>query len=147
MISLFCGGEEHGDLFGVVCVGFGEVDEVHDGFEGVVDLVGDRGCHSAGGGDLLGLDEGGFHFFPGGDIAQDLGGSDDGAGAVSYGRDGEGDIEALSVFLQPDGFEVLDAFAGADIGDDGGLLGVKLLGDEGEDGFAEDVLLGVAEEA
>ncbi len=41
-----------------VGVGAGEIDEVGDGFEGVVDLVGDGGGEAAGGGELFALAEG-----------------------------------------------------------------------------------------
>ena len=45
-----CDGEVFCDFRREIVVSFGDVDEVGDGFEGVVDLVGDGGCEAADGG-------------------------------------------------------------------------------------------------
>ncbi len=51
-------GEVVGDVRVEVLVGAGDVDEVGDGFEGIVDLVGDGGGEASDGGEFFGLDEG-----------------------------------------------------------------------------------------
>src|SRR6202012_5883574 len=70
-----------------------EVEQVEHGLQRVVDLVRDGGSHAAGGGVLFGLDERGFDALAPRDIAEDLGGAEDGAALVLDGRDGEGDVE------------------------------------------------------
>ena len=71
------------DLFGIGGLLAGEEEQVHDGFERVVDLVGDGGGHSAGGGDLLRLEQRLLEAFSGGDVAEDLCGADDLTGFVA----------------------------------------------------------------
>ena len=48
------------DLFGIFRVRSCQEDQVHDGFQRIIDLVGDRRCHAPSSGDLLGLKEGCF---------------------------------------------------------------------------------------
>ena len=60
-----------------VGVGLDEVDEVGDGFERVVDLVGDGGGEAAGGGELFGLAEGGFLGLASGDVLHGADHADD----------------------------------------------------------------------
>src|SRR5271154_5607817 len=50
-----------------------EVEEVSDGLEGVVDLVGDGAGETTDGGELFALDESGFSFFLVGDLEDDGG--------------------------------------------------------------------------
>ena len=45
------------------------------------------------------------------------------------------------------GFEVIDALAGANPGEDDGLVGLQLVRDEGEDGGADHLLTGVSKDA
>ena len=82
-----------------------------------------------------------------GDVAKDLGGADDLAGVVTNGRDAEGDIEAPAILAKTNGFEVIDALAGANPGEDDGLVGLQLVRDEGEDGGADHLLTGVSKDA
>jgi len=68
---------------GDVGVGTGEIDEVGDGLERIVDFVGDGGGETAGGGELFALAEGGLLGFAGGDVPHgaDHAGDDGGAGS------------------------------------------------------------------
>ena len=62
-----------------------EVEEVGDGFEGIVDLVGDGGGEAAGGGELFGAAEGFFAALLLGDVDED---GADPADGVGFGADG-----------------------------------------------------------
>src|SRR5581483_3897195 len=145
-VELDLGGREIRSSF-LVDHGAKEIEQIEDGLERIVNLVRYGGGHASGCGDLFGLDERIFHALAMGDVAQDLGSADDPAGCVADRRDGEGDVEELAGFGAADGIEVLDTLAGSDLGDDHGLVAMQMLGDEGEDGFADDLLGGVAEDA
>ena len=83
--------------------------------------------------------------FARGDIAKDLCGANDLARVVANGRDAEGDVEAPAILAETNGFEVIDALAGANPGEDDGLVGLQLVRDDSEDGGADHLLTGVSE--
>jgi hypothetical protein len=58
-----------------------------------------------------------------GDVASDFGGADDGTGGVAERRNGGGDENGLAVFASADGFEMLDAQAFADAGENVDFFG------------------------
>src|SRR3954462_7790077 len=66
---------------------------------------------------------------------------------VTNGRDAEGDLEAPAVFAETNGFEVIDALARTNSGEDHGLVALQFLRDDGEDGGADHLLTGVPEDA
>ena len=84
-----------GDAFG----GFGDVNEIADGFEGVIDLVRDGGSETGGGGELLGLAEDFLRFALGGGVAKDEDDADDFAAAVADGSGAvfDGDLGAVGI--------------------------------------------------
>ena len=96
---------------------------------------------------FLSLEKGELEGLPRGDVSKDLGGADDLAGVVTNGRDAEGDIEAPAILAETNGFEVIDALAGANPGEDDGLVGLQLVRDDGEDGGADHLLTGVSKDA
>ena len=142
----FRGGEEF-DLAGIGGLLAGEEDEVHDGFERVVDLVGDGGGHSAGGGDLFCLKQRLLESFSGGDVAEDLCSADDLTRIVADWGDAERDVEPPAIFGDANGFEVLDALAGTDFCEDNRLVCVQLRGNDLEDGDADHLFAAVSEDA
>ena len=79
--------------------GFGEVDEIADGFERVIDLVGDGGSEAGGGGKLFGLAEDLLGLALGGGVAKDQDDADDFAAAVADGGGAvfDGDVGAVGV--------------------------------------------------
>ena len=128
-----------------------EVEEVGDGFEGVVDLVGDGGGETAGGGELFGAAEGFLAALLLGDVDED---GADPAGGVGLGADGVevGEPAAGAVGLGlPGEFEVADGFAGLEDGFDvafelGGGSGREDSGDAAAEMESEGVAIHVGEE-
>ena len=118
-----------------------EIEEVGDGLEWVVDLVGDGAGQAANGGELFALDESGLGFFLVGHLEDD--GGDGFDGAVAVGDGGVADVpeamfagasgELAFEEMVPDGMtlgglleDFFEAFEGSDLGD----------------GAADDLLLG-----
>ena len=84
-----------GEAFG----GLGDVDEVADGFEGIVDLVSDGGGEASGGGELFGLAEDFLGLALGGGVAEDHDDADDFAAAIADGSGAvfDGNVGAVGV--------------------------------------------------
>ena len=81
-----------------------------------------------------------------GDIARDLRGPDNLAGAVEDGRDGQGDIDHLAVLALAHGFEMVGALAAADALKDTRLLVMSVGGNDGRDRLADDLFREVPEQ-
>src|SRR5580698_780177 len=90
-----------------------KAEQVDDRLEGVVNLVRDRGCHSASRGDFFGLQQGFLEPPAPRDVSKDFGRPDDLSIYVEYWRYGEGDIDELPGLCDSCRFEVLNAAAGA----------------------------------
>lgn len=105
----------HGDVWFEFCgegfVDGDEVEEVGDGFEGVVDLVGDGRGEASDGGEFFGLDEGCFGFF--------LVGNFEGCSA-----------DPLDDAIGVEDREVVDVPVALDVGGVGGELAVEELVDD-----------------
>ena len=82
-----------------------------------------------------------------GDIARDLGGSDDVSGGISDRGDGEGDIDERTVLAAAGGLEVVDALAVTHAFDDIGFFVPALAGDDQSDVLADGFFGEVAEDA
>ena len=99
----------------------GDVDEIGEAFEGIVDLVGDGCGEASGGGEFFGTHQGAFGHAALGDVAEDENDADHFAGAVADG-----------------GAAVVDADLSAILGDEEGVVG------EADDGAeAADLVDGV----
>ena len=88
-----------------------EVDEVHHGFERIVDLVSNGCSHSADAGKLFAGEKSFFGLLALGNIAGNLGGPDDASLLVANRRDGDGNVEELSSLGSANGFEVFNSTA------------------------------------
>src|SRR6185369_7859900 len=142
----FSGNEIFG-LCGIRCLLACEIEEIHDSLKRVVDLVRDGGGDSAGGGELFCLEKGELEGFARGDVAKNFCGADDLTGVVANRRDAERDVEAPAILAETNGFEVINALACANSGEDDGLVAMQFLRDDGEDGGADHLLTGVSKDA
>ena len=82
-----------GDAWG----GTREVEGVHDGFEGVVDLVRDAGGEASGAGQHLAAQEGFFGLLSGGVVGADEQVADDVFVCVAQGGDGDDGRDAAAI--------------------------------------------------
>jgi len=94
--------EEPADFIHFVGVA-GDVDEVGEAFEGIVDLVRDRRRHASGGGELFGAHEGSLGETAVGDVAEDEDDADHAAFAVADGGSAVVDADLLAVFGDEEG--------------------------------------------
>ena len=132
------GVEVSADIVGRIA-GAGEVEEVGDGLEGIVDLVGDGGGEAADGGEFFVLDEGLFGLFLMGDFERGGGDAEDGAVRTVYGIVADGPVAIVVGVGGECAFEgvVDDGFAAGNLVEelaeagDGGHLGDGLADDLG----------------
>src|SRR5262249_23235023 len=96
--------------------------------------------------ELLTLAQLSFEFLALGNVAGDLGTSDDRAARTADGRDGQGNIDLLAVLPEPDGFEVLDASTEADLLNEAGFLVGVFRIEQDADGLTDGLPLGVPED-
>ena len=120
------------ELFGLFLLGFmlQEVEEVGNGVEGVVDLVGDGGGEASGDGELLVGQQGGAGFDFEGDVAEDHDDAGDLAGRVADGGSAVVDGE----------FGAVLAHQGGVVGDGDDALQALHLDDGIFDGLAGDLV-------
>ncbi len=87
------------DGFGETVGGLGDVDEIADGFERVIDLMRDGGGEASGGGQLFCLAEDFLGFALGGGVAEDHDDADDFTAAVADGGGAvfDGNVGAVGV--------------------------------------------------
>ena len=120
-----------------------QLDQADEGAESVVER--DTG------GDHLeepGLDgEQAFGAFAMGEVADDFGGTDDVAGVILDGGNGQGNVEKTAVLVLAERFEVFDAFTAREALADGAFLGLEAWGEEDFDGAADDFCGAIAEES
>ena len=155
--------EVEAGLVGEVGRGADEVEGVHDGFERVIDLVGDGGGHAAGAGQHFAAEEGFFGLLAGGVVGADEEVADDGFVGVAEGGDGDDGGEAGAVLaavgelvdvldaaggFEDEGFEA-GGDGGAEFEREGGGAGEELglVGEVGGGDLVDDFVGGVAEHA
>ncbi len=117
-----------------------EVHQVHHGFEGLVDLMGNRRRHASGGRNLFCPQQGLLKPLTHGNIAQDLGRSNYIAAFISEWRDGERNIKQLTVLGDAHGFEVLDAYSGTNTRHDELFIVMKIRRNQLKDRLANHLL-------
>ena len=100
---------------------------------------------SGGQGDALLLRNGGDALLFG-DVARDFRHADDAARGVEDRRDGERNVDQPAVLAAAHGFEVIDALAAADAGEDVVFLGLTIGRDQDADRLADQLRGGVAEQ-
>src|SRR5690606_23410254 len=86
-----------------------------------------------------------FIFLGGGDVARDLGGPDDVAGGVLYGRDGQRHEDEGAVLAQAGGIEAGHALVALDLLDDLRLLTAEAFGNDHQDRLPDGFLGRIAE--
>ena len=130
----------------VTKIAFGQVDQICNGFQWVVDFVSDCRSQTTGGSEFLCCPQGLLDFLTLGDVAGDGSRPEDIAITVFQRRDGKRDVNAGAVFVHTHGFKMVNPLAAPDLVQDHCFIAVQFRWNDQGYGTANYLFSRVAEE-